>query len=65
VELPGAVRERAPVGARPGGGVVHPLRLPPIRAAYGETGGLGPQTVACREPGCTSVWYTPPHEPSA
>jgi len=36
---------------------------PPVRAAYGETGGLGHLTVACRVPGCGSVWYDPPHEP--
>jgi hypothetical protein len=36
---------------------------PPVRAAYGETGGLGHLTVACRAPGCTTTWYTPPHEP--
>jgi hypothetical protein len=36
---------------------------PAVRAAYGQTGGLGHLTVACREPGCRSVWYDPPHEP--
>ena len=36
---------------------------PPVQAAYGETGGLGHLTVACAVPGCSSTWYTPPHEP--
>ena len=36
---------------------------PPVRAAYGETGGFGHLTVACGEQGCRSVWYDPPHEP--
>ena len=36
---------------------------PPVRGVYGETGGLGHLKVACREPGCRSVWYDPPHEP--
>jgi len=35
---------------------------PAVRAAYGQTGGLGHLTVSCREPGCRSVWYDPPHE---
>jgi len=36
---------------------------PPVRAAYGETGDMGHLTVACRVPGCRSVWHSPPHEP--
>jgi hypothetical protein len=36
---------------------------PPVMAAYGETGGHGHLTVACAEPGCTSTWYSPRHEP--
>jgi len=35
----------------------------PVRAAYGEPGDMGRLTVACRVPGCTSMWYTPRHEP--
>jgi len=35
----------------------------PVREAYGETGGLGHLTVACRVSGCTSTWYEPRHEP--
>jgi hypothetical protein len=35
---------------------------PAVRAAYGEMGGLGHLTVACRVPGCRSVWYDPPHK---
>ena len=31
--------------------------LHPDRAIWGHF------TVACREPGCRSVWYDPPHEP--
>jgi hypothetical protein len=33
----------------------------PIRAAYPGRG-QGHLSVACREPGCLSVWYSPPHE---
>jgi hypothetical protein len=62
VVMPGAVRERASLSTWPGAGVFHPLRLPGNPDRYGETGGLGHLTVSCREPGCRSVWYTPPHE---
>ena len=35
----------------------------PVQEAYGETGGLGHLTVACRVPGFRSKWYDPPHQP--
>jgi len=34
----------------------------PVLAAYPERGSRGHLTVACREPGCRSTWYSPPHE---
>jgi len=34
----------------------------PVRAAYPERGSRGHLSVACREPGCRSVWYSPRHE---
>lgn len=33
----------------------------PVRAAYPGRG-QGHLSVACLEPGCLSVWYSPPHE---
>ena len=36
---------------------------PPVREAYGETGGLGHLTVASRVPGRGSVWYRLRREP--
>ncbi len=36
---------------------------PSARAASPDRRACGHLTVACREPGCTSAWYSPPHEP--
>ena len=33
------------------------------RAAHPERYAWGNRTVACREPGCGSVWYDPPRGP--
>ena len=33
------------------------------RAAHPERYAWGHRTVACREPGCGSVWYDPPRGP--
>lgn len=37
----------------------------PARAAHPERAAWGHLTVACRVPGCGSVWYRPRHEPGA
>jgi len=38
-------------------------RYAPARAAHPDRAAWGHLTVACRVPGCESVWYDPPHEP--
>jgi len=35
----------------------------PARAAHPDRAAWGHLTVACRAPGCRSVWYMPRHEP--
>jgi hypothetical protein len=35
----------------------------PARAAHPDRAASGHLTVACRAPGCRSVWYRPRHEP--
>lgn len=37
----------------------------PARAAHPERAAWGHLEVACQEPGCDSVWYSPRHEPLA
>jgi len=37
----------------------------PARAAHRTRAAWGHLVVACRVPGCGSVWYRPRHEPSA
>lgn len=39
-----------------------PCDCPPVRAVYGQNGGLGHLAVACREPGCALVWCDLSHE---
>ena len=48
---PGRVLEGWERGSRPGAQTLHP-----DRAIWGHF------TVACREPGCRSVWRDPPHK---
>jgi hypothetical protein len=35
----------------------------PARAAHPQRAAWGHLKVACTEPGCTFVWYRPPHDP--
>jgi hypothetical protein len=35
---------------------------PPVLELFPQRGSRGHLTVACREDGCRSTWYFPPHE---